>query len=168
MSKQRLAATIVLVASVLILALVLVLQFSPSPKPAMAGPDRDSIISYQTVTLFDGSTPYSDTQYSTAYLGAGFAHLQIHAIQATAITTQVITYTPQFSLEPVGCGAITAGWFGAGTWSGGTKTDVYLALTSTVANGREIPMEGRCVRVKLSPSQATAYTPTLYIRMLNK
>lgn len=162
MSKQRMLATAGLIGSVLVLVLVLALEYLPA-RPAKA----DTVISYQTVTLFDGKTAYTDTQYSSGYLGAGFAHVQIHVSQTTISPTEVITYTPQFSLQPVGCGSI-ATWFDAGTWSGGTKTDVYLALTATITEGRELTMDGRCMRIKVEPLSATGYTPTLYIRMLNK
>lgn len=62
---------------------------------------------YSLVTLFDGSVPYTSTQYSSALLGGYFSKLQIQAATTAVTSVHVLSVTPQFSNQAVACGAIT-------------------------------------------------------------
>jgi hypothetical protein len=138
--------------------------------------EADTVVSYTTSTLYDGSTGYTTTEASPVRLSAPFAHVQI---QGHLVSTGVMTITPQFSLEPVGCTAVTD-WFSA------TETLLYadsdttptVAAIGSVANQlvisgtgsvfREVDVGGRCMRVKLETSTVKSYTPTVYMRLINK
>jgi len=121
-------------------------------RPASA----DSIISYSTRQLEDGATGYTTTQYSDAVLVQDFGHVRFQG-KAAVSGTGTMTVTPQFSLEPLGCGSVTA-------WFSGTA----FAVTAGYYTGTVFVTEGRCLRLQYTnPTSVTRYTPTVYIQSLS-
>ena len=156
-----------------------------------------SIVSYQTTTLEDGTTGYTETTYTSGSLVGYYGLVQIHAV-ATLTDTNTITMTPQFSNEPVSCASInaTTGWFDAiehtpyvatssvvvasgaetetvtTTVTSGSLTEgdvtVQLIMASGTVEGREALALGRCFRVKMEAAPGYTFTPTVYARMVNR
>jgi hypothetical protein len=103
--------------------------------------------------------------------------------------SQIITVTPQFSLQDVGCSAVTQ-WFTpttymnyqpysvssnsntitetVGPWQAAPVVEQFTVTGSNVAQ-REVSAGGTCFRAKIEFSNAgQSYTPTLVIRALNR
>lgn len=98
--------------------------------------EAQSVVSYQTITLEDGTTPYSATTYSDATLVGyyGLIQLQAYGEMTTAMSSLNFTVTAQFSNEPVACASVdaTTGWFNAREYV------PYVDQSSTViASGEE-------------------------------
>lgn len=184
---------LLLIATVLLAASLLtgVYVYFGNEKEAQA----QSVVSYQTITLEDGTTPYTETTYSSAVLVGYYGVVQIHAYGEMTLTDN-FTVTPYFSNEPVGCASIdaTTGWFvtrehvpyvnqssvivGSSAWetttvtttvTTGAMTEGTLTVTMIASNtvmGREVDVLGRCFRVKMEgPAN---FTPTVYIRLVNR
>lgn len=107
MEKYRKLTTVLIVVLALLLSasLPMLLQARPA--------DASTVIGYQSVTMLDGTTAYTTTTYSSAYLVGGFGEvvLQIHD---DVSGTNTITVTPQFSTEGVACSSVTD-WVDAST-----------------------------------------------------
>ncbi len=153
----------------------------------------DSVVAYSTTEVLDGTTQYTTTEYTSSYLVAPYAHAQIHA-SVDVTGTGTVTITPQFSNSILGCGSVTE-WFDAVQYVTYTNLETTVILTATatvttatsvtagdltettltpqivlagdVSGGREFTVLGRCVRFKLTTG-GDYYTPTLYMRKLNK
>ena len=110
--------------------------------------EAQSIVSYQTITLEDGTTPYSATTYSSGVLVGyyGLVQLQSYGVMTTAMAAGNFTVTAQFSNEPVGCASVdaTTGWFNAREYSPYVAESLVVVgsagaytntVTSTVTSG---------------------------------
>lgn len=184
---------LLLIATVLIAVSLLtgVLWYVGDEKEAQA----QNIVSYQTITLEDGTDKYLMTTYSDGVLVGYYGLVQI---QAAVVMTYMdaMTVTPMFSNQPVGCASVTSptGWFEAeeyvpyvnesrvviasgeetvtvtstvtsGVVTQGVVTYTFSVLTTT-AKGREVPALGRCFRLKMEGPPV--FTPTVYIRLVNR
>lgn len=122
------------------------------------------------ITVADGATGYSGASATTDAVDTnGYGAVQVHAVN-TISGTIPLTVVPQFSNQPVSCSAATS-WF-TGSLSSEFALNDVVPLTVTVpaasAEGREIPTLGRCLRFSLVPSSTTLFTPTVYIRFVNR
>ena len=186
---------LLLIAIVLISVSLLagVLAYFGNEKEAQA----QSVVSYQTIALEDGTDQYLMTTYSDGVLVGYYGVVQIQAVGVMTYT-DAMTITPQFSNQPVGCTSVTSptGWFDAETYvpyvnqsrvviaSGWETVSVTSTVTSgvmtysvlthtfsvpvttTVAKGREVPVLGRCFRVRMEGPPI--FTPTVFIRLVNR
>jgi len=140
-----------------VLALVLLAVALLMPASQAAPVAADAVIGSSVVTMLDGDT-VTATTYSAGFLSLNYAHAQVQAISGGAITTTgLVTVTPQFSNQPVSCGSVTS-WFNAATTT---------VVTGPGSSGAEYTILGRCMRVKVE-STASAFTPTVYTRFVNK
>lgn len=128
----------------------------------------DSVISYSSSTVLDGSTQYTTTDYTDGYLVGAYGHIQIQS-NVEVTDTGTVTITPQFSNEPVGCGAVS-------DWVAVTDFDYYPDESTSTAQiviagdgGGALDMMalGRCVRLAMETS-GDYYTPTVYLRRINR
>jgi len=139
-----------------------------------------TVIGYQTVTILDGATAYTETLSTDGYAVGSFGEvlLQVHS---DISGTGNITITPQFSSQPGGCGAVTD-WADATASTtyvnatGSTITDSVSALAYGVveisvvvvdddATLLRLPTAGRCLRVQIETAETV--TPTVYAWMVN-
>lgn len=154
---------------VLLLALVLLsLALGPLATPRT---DAATVIGHQHVTALDGTTGYTTTTYTAAYLAGVFGDVVIQAHDDIS-GTGTMTVTPQFSSEAV-CRT-------ASNWVDAESAFVYaqdnvtptlssvalsLVVTDDVARLFTLPVSGNCLRLKLEGS--ATFTPTVYLRMVN-
>lgn len=183
---------LLLIATVLLAASLLtgVYVYFGNEKEAQA----QSVVSYQTITLEDGTDVYTETTYSSAVLVGYYGLVQIHAYGEMTYTDN-FTLTPYFSNEPVGCASVdaTTGWFLAqeyvpyvnqssvvvasgeetqtvtttvttGAMTQGTLTVTMIASNTVMA--REVSVLGRCFRVKMEGP--ALFTPTVHVRLVNR
>jgi hypothetical protein len=128
----------------------------------------DSVISYGSTTVLNGSTAYTTTAYTDGYLVGGHGHIQIQsAVDLSA--TGTVTVAPQFSNEPVGCGAVS-------DWVTVTDYDYYpdeststaqMVLADGESGAIDMMILGRCVRLAMETS-GDHYTPTVYLRWIDR
>jgi hypothetical protein len=139
-------------------------------------------------TLESGSRYTVTSRFTpSAYVG-DYGAVQIMA--ANSVTaSQVLTITPQFSIQDGLCTASTL-WFtstsylpyqpysivsnqttvteSVGNFNTAPLSDQFTATGSDIV-GREVSVQGRCLRLKLDWSNpGQAYTPTILIRALNR
>lgn len=169
----------VLLVFALALALGL-LAFSLLPQGA-AQADRGGglLLKASPTTLAAGATSYTTTANTDlAELNVfDYGSIQIQA-SVDVTGSQVITVTPQFSNQPsVNCSAVTT-WFTATAplvfaASNLTATTSFVnesfSITGDGTGGREVPTQGRCVRLSIdfsAPGQV--YTPTVFVRPVNR
>jgi|GEM_PF-1666036 hypothetical protein len=166
---------------ILLLLAVAYLAVPSAPTPA----DAAAVTSYQSLTLLDGSTAYTTTTYTPAYLSGGYGQITLQ-VNNDVSGTNTITITPQFANDLLACSANNKDWADAtvsGVFAGvstvtvSTTTTittspvafgvlpVYQTLTGDGATLVGFPTQGRCFRVKLTTS--TTFTPTVYARMEN-
>lgn len=111
-----------------LLALALFGSIQVSNQPVAAS----TIIGYQTVTLDDGTTAYTDaTNYTSGYLSGSFGDIVLQ-LNNDISGTASITITPQFSNDGLSCGSSTD-WADA-TISGVDVTSGASTSTSTITN----------------------------------
>ena len=172
---------------VFLLAAVAYLAVPSAPIPA----DAAAVMSYQSLTLIDGSTAYTTTAYTPGYLSGGYGQITLQ-VNNDVSGTNTITITPQFANDLLACTASDKDWADAtvsGVFVGGSTVTVstlntntltttittspaafgvhlvYKTLTGDGATLVNFPTQGRCFRVKLTT--ATTFTPTVYARMEN-
>lgn len=181
------AMTIVLVMA--ISAMGAVANQAMAVKPASADGMGGILGESQYAPLLTGTVRYtSSLAYSPAASVQGWGSVQI-MLSSVVTATQIVTVTPQFSLQGVACSAITQ-WFTAtkylyyqpysiatssttitetiGAWQA-TPVIEQFVQTGSGANSREISIGGQCMRVQLQFSNpGQSYTPTLVIRALDR
>ncbi|HNT74396.1 MAG TPA: hypothetical protein PKH77_05185 [Anaerolineae bacterium] len=130
-----------------------------------------TVIGHQHVIALDGTTRYTTTTYTNAYLAGAFGNVVIQAHDDIS-STGTMTVTPQFSSEAV-C-RTASHWVAAETAFIYAKSNVTPTLSSVALNfvvtndgARlfELPVSGNCLRLKLEASKP--FTPTVYLRMVN-
>ncbi|CAG0933608.1 hypothetical protein TFLX_03129 [Thermoflexales bacterium] len=138
--------------------------------------------------LLSGQRYTTSLTYSNPADVSGFGSVQI-MLSAVVTGSQVITLTPQFTLQGVACAAVTQ-WYSAtsyiyyqpysistssttitetvGAWQE-TPVIEQFSLTGSGSKAREISIQGRCMRVQLAfSSSGQSYTPTVVIRALDR
>lgn len=182
-----------LTAVVLVLVLATVLPMAAGkPVPAASADGGGIIKPVRLQTLANGTTGYSVTDpitsmfSSTAYVG-DFGSVQFQ-IAAVVTGSQVVTWTPQFSNQPISgnCNNSTA-WFDAVSYQTYTTTpyptETYVSpvpywweqvifsakTTGAMQVGFEAQTVGQCVRLRYEIDSAeVTITPTIYLRALNR
>lgn len=192
MSKINMSISL-LTAVVLVLVLATVLPLAAGkPVPAAVADGSGIIKPVKLQTLANGTTGYSVTSpisslySSTAYVG-DFGAVQFQ-IAAQVTGSQVVTWTPQFSIQPItgNCNNSTA-WFDAVSYQTYTTTPYPTATyvspvpywweqvifsaktTGAMQVGFEAQTVGQCVRLRYEIDTAEVMiTPTIYLRALNR
>lgn len=177
-----------LTAVVLVLVLATVLPLSAGQPVPTALADGSGIIKPTKLqTLANGTTGYSVTSpisslySSTAYVG-DFGAVQFQ-IAASVTGSQVITWTPQFSIQPISgnCNNSTA-WFDAVSYTSYATATYYapvvywweqIVFSAKTVGTQQIGFEamtvGQCARLRYEIDAAeVTITPTIYLRALNR
>jgi hypothetical protein len=182
-----------LTALALVGAIILGSQLAPGSVPTVPPARADGlggvIGEANFAPLLDGTRRYTTSlSYSNPVDLKGFGSVQI-MLNAVVTGSQTITVTPQFSLQPVACSAVTQ-WFTAttylyyqpysiatssttltetiGAWQATPIIDLFT-VTGSRTVGREISIQGQCLRVQLQFSNSgQAYTPTIVVRALDR
>ncbi len=171
---------------VLILATVLPLASARSVPAALA--DGSGIIrSRQVELLATGATGYSVTSpisplYTTAGYVGDFGAIQLQ-IRSEVTGSQVVTWTPQFSNQPLSgnCNNTTQ-WFDATSYTSYATATYYapivywweqMIFSAKTQGPQQVGLEmqtvGQCVRLRYEIDTAeTLITPTVYLRPLNR
>jgi hypothetical protein len=186
----------VLLSTAVTLALVFAVVALVTVANPMAPADRaladglGGILGQQKFTpLIAGTTRYTTSViYSSAAYVGNYGSVQIMAAN-TVTGSQVITVTPQFSLQDVTCSNVTQ-WYSAtsylpyqpysivssattvtetvGAWSTTPVVEQFTVAGSNVGQ-REVSATGTCFRAMVQFGNAgQSYTPTLVIRALNR
>jgi len=96
----------------------------------------------------------SQTAYSIPQDGGAYGAVQLQAVSDAVSETN---YVVQFSIQPLGCNNANLTW-----------TDVVTISPGAGASALdEVDMAGRCIRIK-STSAASVFTPTVYMRFVNR
>lgn len=192
--KQVLSFSLVIC---LALGLLILAGAALQPGTAQADPGGGFVTKANPIVVAAGATGYTATTNLSLTTVNVFDYGAVQ-IQAGQVVTgaQVLTVIPQFSNAPtLNCGSATS-WFtatqyqiypaytvasqvvtetGALTTSTSTgslttgSVDLSFTVTGSEVVGREIPVSGRCLRLKLSFSAAgNTYTPTIYVRPVNR
>ncbi len=177
-----------LTAVVLVLVLATVLPLAAGqPVPAALADGTGIIKPVKLQTLANGTIGYSVTSpisslySSTAYVG-DFGAVQFQ-IAASVTGSQVITWTPQFSIQPItgNCNNSTA-WFDAVSYTSYATATYYapvvywweqIVFSAKTVGTQQIGFEamtvGQCARLRYEIDAAeVTITPTIYLRALNR
>lgn len=138
-----------------------------SPRPAEAA----TVVGYQTVTILDGATFYTETFATSGYQTGSFGEVVLQIHNDISGTGQ-ITITPQFSNQPGGCTAVTdwadaaiATDYVASSALAFGSVPITLVLVDDDAALLRLAVDGRCLRVNIETVETI--TPTLYAWMVN-
>jgi hypothetical protein len=189
--QTALSATMTVALLIAVAALLSMANPTASIQTASAegGPIGGVINENQYAPLLAGTTRYTTSLvYSPPAVTKGFGSVQI-MLNSIVTGSQTITVTPQFSLQGTACPSVTQ-WFSATTYlyyqpysiatSSTTLTETIGAwqatplieqfvLTGPGTKGREVSIQGQCMRLQLQFSNpGQSYTPTLVIRALNR
>jgi len=160
------------VALLLLIIGFLALGLAQVDTPAQAA----TVVGGQTVVMLAGSTAYTTTAYTPAYLSSSFGEIVLQ-VESDISGTATLTVTPQFAINQTACGSMAAGdWVDAsvtGVFVTGATTYTaalqQIAVVDTLVGDGDallrFPVMGRCFRVKLAAG--STYTPALYAWMVN-
>lgn len=158
------------------------LALRPMESATATGAADGGIIRWQSKTIMSGTqsymatTPVSTFETSAVYVGDfGAVQYQIAVdVPDDEITGPIaITWTPQFSIQPIGnCDNATA-WFDGTVYQVSGYTLDYASMSArtlgTQTIGFEVSTVGACTRLQFAAPVGAVFTPTaIYLRMVNR
>lgn len=165
------------VSTVAIAAIAMALILTTFSETVAQSAGGDGVTSWTGIfSLNAAGASYTVTTDLGAVYAADYGSAQID-LTLDVTGSQQVTLVPQFSNQPVACASVTQ-WFTATDYLAGvvaTNTTGYTAVTPSIAvtgdasAGREVTVYGRCMRVRLVPTNVNeVFTPTIYVRLIDR